>query len=452
MAAWQASDGLGTDSELQAPLSQRIVDIFALILMLAVGLSAQEAEDSSATGADQEAAVSASADRINSLEQSLGEVETRLQLTADSLATLRESQDLATTAGEIQSAQFMKVSDSLAARQATLEEQLLAATDSLTALTTLLDAGTAGNQQLSSRITQLQDSLGATILSQTALQSRFDSLTALKAATDTRLTSASDSLSMIGILYDNAASSNRVQIVQISGLRDSLTRSISDGRAQQVRSDSILALKDTLVMNLGQAEGVVATQVASMGGLRGEVQQRDSLLAVVRDSLSRSVGREANLQARHDSLTALKNSLVADLDQAGKDLTAAAATEQSLRTEIEVLEVAFQVFENRLASGEPELAGIYDQVKTAVIAVQEESLDEALDDQYLAHLVSLVEYKAKSRGLGRLRGGDSKEQTRYKMEEFRQYLAWSKLRGNTPEALNLLAETYAEQKDDMRAS
>ncbi|MCH7575757.1 MAG: tetratricopeptide repeat protein [Candidatus Marinimicrobia bacterium] len=400
----------------------------------------------------------------------MSEVRAFLKQATDSVAALRESQKIASAAGEGQAGQIATLGDSLAAaklakdqlarqidslaaRQASMESQLKGTTDSLIVVTARQRQSVATSRQQGAEIIQLADSLAGTLQSLRNLESRHDSLSALKESTALKLASSNDSLNTIGILYKSAASITRQQIIKLSSLRDSLARSTSAGREMEAHFDSLLALQETLVTQLGQAVDSIAAQVGAMANLRGEIQHRDSLLTGVRDSLSTSVGREADLQARHDALTALKDSLAASLDQAGRELATADSLEQALTTEINVLEVVFQDFENRLASGEEPLSGIYDQVKTAVIAVEQAAIDAELDTRYLAHLKDLVEYKGKSRGMGRLlAGGGRGVLTRYKMEEFHHYLSWAALRGRTPEALNLLAAEYYGQKDEVRGA
>ena len=469
MAVWQGILISGKGSHLRKPLIHIKVRIPGLILILAVTLSAQESEDSTATTLDQETSDSESANRIKSLEDSLSETQALLKLASDSVATLRVSQENSVAAGAHQTERIEILSDSLTATrkareqlaeridslstiQASLEEQVKEAADSLSALSARHRTSLASNQQQAAQITQLGDSLAGRIESLRNLAIRRDSLLVLKESTVLKLASANDSLATLGILYKGATSSNRRQIIEISSIRDSLARSIIYGDDMRGQSDSLSTLKDALVHQLGQAVDSIATQVGLMEILQEKIQLKDSLLASVRDSLSAGVGREVSLHARHDSLATVKDSLAASLDQAKMDLAAADSLEKALTAEINVIGLAFQGFESQLASGEADLSDIYDQVKTAAIAAGEESLNAELDAQYLAHLNDLIEYKGRSRRLGRVLARDSEEMHRYKLEEFNQYLSWAKLRGKTPEALNLLAALYYGQKDEVRGA
>ena len=327
MKIWQGIVNSGKRDDLKkSPLLNK-VRIPAFIIILTACLSAQNSEESTAA-LNQDTTGSESANRIDALKESLSEVQTLLKQATDSVAALRESQKIASAAGEGQAGQIATLGDSLAAaklakdqlarqidslaaRQASIESQLKGTTDSLIAVTARQRQSVATSRQQGAEIIQLADSLAGTLQSLRNLESRHDSLSALKKSTALKLASANDSLTTLGILYKSASSITRQQIIKLSSLRDSLARGTRAGREMEAHFDSLLTLKGTLVTQLGQAVDSIAAQVRAMANLRGEIQHRDSLLTGVRDSLSLSVGREADLQARHNAMTALKDSLAA---------------------------------------------------------------------------------------------------------------------------------------------
>ncbi len=253
---------------------------------------------------------------------------------------------------------------------------------------------------------------------------------------------------------------------------------------EEVYEDRISLLQDTLFLRQEQLEAAnftlrrleqsVAGLTDTLDQVQAELHQAaDSLsrlgilfdratadnrlhivqLSVLSDSLADSFHREQELQSRHDSLTALSDSILVLLGQAHSDLLVADSLERAFTDTVATLKVMLQVLEGKLSANQEGLSGMYEELKNALMAVEEEAIDSTADARYLVHLQGMTDYTVKSRGLTRLfRGGGGEELTRYKLDEFRQYLRWSELQGHTPEALNLLADNYYAQDDKVRGA
>ncbi len=253
---------------------------------------------------------------------------------------------------------------------------------------------------------------------------------------------------------------------------------------EEVFEDRISLLQDTLFLRQEQLEAANFTlrqlqqSVAGLSDTLGQVrvelhQAADSLsrlgilydraaadnrrhivqLSVLSDSLADSFRREQELRSHYDSLAALGDSILVLLGQAQSDLLVADSLERAFTDTVAVLKVMLQGLEGRISANQEGMSGMYEQLKTAMMAVDEEAIDSSADAHYLAHLQGMTDYKVKSRGLTRLfSGGGGEELARYKLDEFRQYLRWSELRGHTPEVLNLLADTYYAQNNKVRGA
>lgn len=253
---------------------------------------------------------------------------------------------------------------------------------------------------------------------------------------------------------------------------------------EEVYEDRISLLQDTLFLRQEQLEAAnftlhrleqsLAGLTDTLGQVQAELHQAaDSLsrlgilfdratadnrlhivqLSVLSDSLAGSFHREQELQSRHDSLTALSDSILVLLGQAHSDLLVADSLERAFTDTVATLKVMLQVLEGKLSANQEGLSGMYEELKNALMAVDEEAIDSTADARYLVHLQEMTDYTVKSRGLTRLfRGGGGEKLARYKLDEFRQYLGWSELQGHTPEALNLLADNYYAQDDKVRGA
>ena len=253
---------------------------------------------------------------------------------------------------------------------------------------------------------------------------------------------------------------------------------------EEVYEDRILLLQDTLFLRQEQLEAAnftrrqleqsVAGLTDTLGQVQAQLQQAaDSLyrvgilydratadnrrhivqLSVLSDSLAYSFHRGQELRSRYDSLLALDDSVMVLLGQAQSDLLVADSLERAFTDTVAALKVMLQGLEGKLFANQEGLSGMYEQLKNALMAVDEEVIDSTTDAQYLAHLRGMTDYKVKSRGFTRLfSGAGGEELARYKLDEFRQYLRWSELRGHTPEALNLLADNYYARGDKVRGA
>ncbi len=273
-------------------------------------------------------------------------------------------------------------------------------------------------------------------------------------------------------------------MAQEPGDGDTTAANEGESLLEEVFEDRISLLQDTLFLRqeqleaanftLRQLEQSVAGLTDTLAQVQSELQQAaDSLsrqgilydraeadnrrfivqLSVLSDSLADSFRRGQELQSRHDSLAALGDSILVLLGQAQSDLLVADSLERAVTDTVAALKVILQGLEGKLSANQEGLSGMYEQLKTTMMAVEEEAVDSTTDARYLAHLQRMTDYSVKSRGFSRLfSGGGGENLVRYKQDEFRQYLRWSELRGHTPQVLNLLADTYYAQGDQVRGA
>ncbi|MEE9464534.1 MAG: hypothetical protein V3W14_03020 [Candidatus Neomarinimicrobiota bacterium] len=219
---------------------------------------------------------------------------------------------------------------------------------------------------------------------------------------------------------------------------------------------SVAGLTDTLTQVRAELQ-VTSDSLTRMGvqydRVTDENRQHLTQLSALSDSLAVTFNRAQALQLRHDSLKTLSDSILVQLDQAQADLVIADSMERAITDTVVALKLMLEGLEGQVSANEEGLSGMYEQLKMAMIAADEEMLDSTTDAQYLAHLHAVADYKMRTAGMARLfGGGDDEELAIFKLDEFRQYFRWSGLRGRSPEAMNLLAATYYEQGDQIRGA
>ena len=413
--------------------NQLILRLALISIFYATILTAQELADTTLAATTEVQLDNLENDDLSALQDSIAELHAQLQVIADSLAIKSDQYNDSVIKRAFQAEEIGALIDSVASMTAVLAGVVQYA-DSLSLLQ---EATVADNQAKAVQISALSASHDSVLTAQTAAYKQL-----------------ADSLSVTEVLRKASAASNRRQIIEIATLQDSLAIQHKFGQDIQSRHDSLHALSDSLRVVLAQSYDSIATLGHLHDSTLAQSHQQLSRIGGLADSLSSSLEREGNLQRRHQTLTAFKDSLGAELSQAKFDLVVADSIEQSLDGAIAALQVVFGELERQVSTGSGKLAGIHDQLKTAIRATNAEKIDGTADGHYLVYLQTLVDYKAiGGRRVGRLfGGGESDQMTLYKSDEFRYYLQWAELQGHTAEALNLLAGKYYAQKDKIRGA
>ena len=181
--------------------------------------------------------------------------------------------------------------------------------------------------------------------------------------------------------------------------------------------------------------------------LAAENRQNLARLSALSDSMVQSYRREQALRQLNDSLMVI-------LGEAREYLDLASDTEGAYSDSIAALRNTLMAIQEKLVASEANLAGIYEQMGGALAAADDAEVDAEADERFIRYLADVINYNVEVRGLSRLfsGGGKGAELTDFKLRELRDYLAWMSLRGHTPDALNLLAQTYLEQDDEIRGT
>ena len=412
----------------------QLIPRFALVCLFYLTiLTAQEPDDSAVTVVAEGQLDSVDDDRLSALQDSIAVLHAQLQVSGDSLAIKSDQYKDSVVKSASQAEGIGALTDSIASMAAALVKVVQHA-DSLALLQ---EAMAADNQVKADQISALTATHDSVLTAQTAAYKRL-----------------ADSLSVTEVLRKAGAASTRRQIIEISALQDSLAVQREFGQDIKSRYDSLSTLSDSLRVVLAQSYDSLTTLGLLHAATLARGQQQLSRIGGLADSLSSSLEREGDLQGRHQTLIEFKDSLGAELTQAKSALVVADSVEQSLHDAIAALQVLFGELERQVSAGSGKLAGIHDQLKTAIRAANAEKIDGTVDGQYLLYLQTLVDYQAiGGRRAGRLfGGGESDEMTLYKSDEFRYYLQWAELQGRTADALNLLAGRYYAQKDEIRGA
>lgn len=178
-----------------------------------------------------------------------------------------------------------------------------------------------------------------------------------------------------------------------------------------------------------------------------ENEQNLARLSALSDSIAQSFHRESELQALADSLMIILARTQTHLATTGSAQRAYSDTAMALRNTLEAVQ-------QELAASEQRVTGMYEQLKTAMLTPREAAIDSAVDERLISYLRQTVDYELETTGLMRLfqARAESDEIYAYRLDEFRQYLARVALQGHSPDALNLLANTYSKQDNPVRAA
>ncbi|UCD38586.1 MAG: hypothetical protein JSW54_03655, partial [Fidelibacterota bacterium] len=182
---------------------------------------------------------------------------------------------------------------------------------------------------------------------------------------------------------------------------------------------------------------------------RAVIENRQNLvrLSALGDSLARSFQRENELRALNDSLLII-------LARTQTYLATTISAQQVYSDTATILRNTLDSLQQALLAAEQRVTGMYEQFKAAPLSPEATTVDSVTDERFVNYLQLLADYRLEATGLVRrlqARGEDEEIYT-YKLDEFRQYLTQVALLGHTPDALNLLAETYVEQDDAIRGT
>ena len=253
---------------------------------------------------------------------------------------------------------------------------------------------------------------------------------------------ASSETSLLEQVYEN----------RISALQDSLFLAYEQVEAgnfliQQLTRQSAV-LVDSLGMMLERDEQLadsLSRLFVRYDRLARENRQNLTRLAAVSDSVALSYGREHELQALNDSLLIILARTQVYLATVAGNQQAYADTTGSLRSTLNALREDLKVSEERFTAN-------FEELKLGMATRKEAALDSAADAQRLRYLEEIVNYRPGRAGfLRRLRARrEAEELLTYRLSEIYAYLDLMVLKGNSPAALNLLAQTYIEQDELVR--
>lgn len=216
-------------------------------------------------------------------------------------------------------------------------------------------------------------------------------------------------------------------------------------RQAEQRADDLV---DSLILAYGQIQQMEDSLFRLMvlyDRIVAENRQNLERLSSLSDSLAQSFRRENELDALNDSLLIILARTQTRLAETNSSRRAYSDTVVALRNTLETLRSDFSTAEERVTS-------MYDQLRLASLSSREAAVDSVTDERLLSYLQQMTDYRLQATGLmRRLQAlGEDEEIYAFKLDEFRQYLDLTSLKGHTPEALNLLAATYVSQDDIIR--
>ncbi len=257
---------------------------------------------------------------------------------------------------------------------------------------------------------------------------------------DTAITQSGSSL--IEQVYEH-----RISLLQDSLFitNEQLDASIYTTRQAEQRSEELM---DSLILAYGQIQQMEDSLFRLMvlyDRVVTENRQNLERLSALSDSLAQSFRRENELDALNDSLLIILARTQARLAETNSSQRAYSDTVVALRNTLETVR-------SDLIAGEERVTSMYDQLRLASLSSREAAVDSITDERLLRYLQQITNYQLQATGLmRRLQAlGEDEEIYAFKLDEFRQYLDLTSLKGHTPEALNLLAATYVSQDDIIR--
>jgi TolA-binding protein len=215
----------------------------------------------------------------------------------------------------------------------------------------------------------------------------------------------------------------------------------------EIRIDSLTDSLQSAQLQVNQFSDSLTRRLIEYDRLRVENEQNLGRLNALSDSIALSFEREGSLKYLGDSLQIILARTQSRLGQTSGSQRAYADTVRMLRAVQDSLRKALMASEERVA-------GMYDQLRMALTGPAETTIDSAVDAKLIEYLRILSDYRVESSGIAKLfqsRDVDM-EVFAFKLGQVNEYLERVTLQGNTPEALNVLAETYISQEDELRGS
>jgi TolA-binding protein len=215
----------------------------------------------------------------------------------------------------------------------------------------------------------------------------------------------------------------------------------------ETRIESLTDSLQSAQLQANQFSDSLTNMLIEYDRLQAENEQNLGRLNALSDSIALSFDREDSLKNVGDSLQIILARTQSHLGLTSGSQRAYADTVRILRTVQDSLRKA-------LIDSEERVAGMYDQLRMALTGSAETTIDSAVDEKLMEYLRILGDYHVESSGIAKLfqsRDADM-EVFAFKLGQVNEYLERVALQGNTPEALNVLAETYIIQEDELRGS
>jgi TolA-binding protein len=215
----------------------------------------------------------------------------------------------------------------------------------------------------------------------------------------------------------------------------------------QTRVDALTDSLQSATLQINQLTDSLTNLVIGFDRLQAENNQNLERLAALSDSIALTVEREGSQKSYIDSLRIILARTQSHLAFTSGSQRAHSDTVRTLRTVLDSLRSALMASEERAA-------GMYEQLRMALTGLGETTIDSAVDTKLIGYLNQLADYRIESSGITRLfssRDADT-EIYDFKLKQIDEYLDRVTLQGNTPAALNVLAETYLGQTDKIRGS
>ncbi len=241
---------------------------------------------------------------------------------------------------------------------------------------------------------------------------------------------------------------------RIATLQDSLFLAQERVEATAFTIQQLVQSTDSLTDSLRVLRAWTGQQADSLSRLfirydraAAESRQNRERLAALSDSIALSFRHEYELQALIDSLLIILARTQTHLAATTGKARIYADTTASLRNTLNRLREGITASEDRFTA-------MYDQMKRTAVGGIFTDVDSAIDAEQLRYLEALVNYRPETVGLRRRRKARraAEELFAFRLFEITTYLDRMALRGRVPEALNLLAATYIDQKDPVRGT
>ena len=218
-------------------------------------------------------------------------------------------------------------------------------------------------------------------------------------------------------------------------------------RQLESRIDSLTDELDSTQLQVSQLSDSLTRILIEYDRLQAENEQNLGRLNTLSDSIAMSFEREGNLKNLGDSLQII-------LARTQSHLALTSGSQRAYADSVRMIRAVQDSLKAALAAGDERVAGLLDQLRMALTNIGEATIDSAVDANLIGYLFLLADYQIESSGITRLfssRDADA-EVYAFKLNQIEEYLDRATLQGNTPDALNIMAETYVKQGDEIRGS